>query len=80
MYYVFIDHNQVISSSLQCGYLFEIKSIEMCFFYTDFQLMGVGIIQTIKLLEENTGSKYFDISLSNVFLIWLQKQGKQKQK
>ena len=37
--------------------------------------------ETIKVLEENTGSKIFDISLSNIiFWICLFRQGQQKQK
>ena len=37
--------------------------------------------ETIKPLEENTGNKLLDINLINVFfLIWLQRQGEQKQK
>ena len=36
--------------------------------------------ETIKLLEENTGSTLFDIGLSNILKICLLRQGKQKQK
>ena len=35
---------------------------------------------TIKLLEENTGSKQLDINLGNNFWIWHQKHRQQKQK
>ena len=37
-------------------------------------------LETIKILEENIGNKISDISLSNVFLIYHLKQGKQKKK
>ena len=37
-------------------------------------------LKTIKLVEENMGSKIPDISLSNIFLIYLLRQGKNKQK
>ena len=36
--------------------------------------------ETIKLLEENIGSKISDISLSSIFLTHLLGQGKQKKK
>ena len=34
----------------------------------------------IKLLEENTGSKFLDISHRNIFLIYLLRKGKKKKK
>ena len=36
--------------------------------------------ETIKILEENIGSKISDISHSNVLLIYLLRQGKQRKK
>ena len=36
--------------------------------------------ETIELLEENMGYEFFDISLSDIFLICPLEQGKQKQK
>ena len=36
--------------------------------------------KSIKLLEENIRSKYFDINVSNILWIYLIQQGKQKQK
>ena len=35
--------------------------------------------KTIRLLEENISSMLFDISLSNIFWVCFQRQGKQKQ-
>ena len=36
--------------------------------------------ETTKFLEENIGSKLFDMGLIDAFVVWLQKQEKQKQK
>ena len=36
-------------------------------------------LKTVKLLEENTGSMFFDISISSISYVCLLRQGKQKQ-
>ena len=52
--------------------------------YTEMNSIWINnlniIPKTIKLLKENIGSMLFDISLSNIFLICLLRQKKQKHK
>ena len=52
--------------------------------YTEMNSIWINnlniIPKTINLLKENIGSMLFDISLSNIFLICLLRQKKQKHK
>ena len=59
------------------------KRIKLDYFLIPYSKINSKWIETIKLLEENTGSVLFGIDLSNIFFfywIYLLRQGKQKQK